>query len=79
MAAFCLFLINRILKFISIDMAKVYIYTDENDAVEQGGDMLDEYLSSVFEDKIFLISEDSKYLFLTEDESAFVIQEYFEE
>ena len=59
-------------------MAKVYIFTDESDAVEQGGEMLDEYLSNLYEDKIFLMSEDNKFLFLTEDDSSFLIQEYFE-
>lgn len=60
-------------------MAKVYIFTDESDAAEYGGDILDEYLSALYDDKVFLMSEDSNYLFLTEDESSFVVQEYFEE
>ena len=59
-------------------MAKVYIFIDENDAAEYGGEMLDEYLSADFGDKIFLISEDGKSLFLTEDGSSYLIQEYFE-
>lgn len=60
-------------------MAKVYIFTDENEAVEYGGEMLDDYLSALYDDKVFLMSEDSKYLFSTEDDSAFIIQEYFED
>jgi len=60
-------------------MAKVYIFTDDNTAAEYAGDFLDEYLSSLYDDKVFLMSEDSNYLFITEDESSFVVQEYFED
>lgn len=60
-------------------MAKVYIFTDESNAKEYGGEMLDDFLSSIYEDKIFLMSEDNKFLFLTEDENSFLIQEYFEQ
>ncbi len=59
-------------------MAKVYIFTDENGAVEFSGELLDEYLSSIYEDSIFILSEDSKNLFLTEEGGALFIQEYFE-
>lgn len=59
-------------------MAKVYIFTDDNASKEYGGELLDEYLSSLYEDRIFLLSEDGKYLFLTEDGSSLLIQEYFE-
>ena len=57
-------------------MAKVYIFTDEKDAVEFGGEIFDEVISSMFgEDIFFLLSEDSKDLFLTEDETSIFIQE----
>lgn len=58
-------------------MAKVYIFTDETDAIEYGGELMDEYLSSVFEDQIFIMSEDNKFLFETEDGNAFLVQEHF--
>lgn len=58
-------------------MAKVYIFTDESNAAEYGGEMLDEYLSSVFEDEIFIMSEDNKALFVAEDGNTFLVQEHF--
>ena len=58
-------------------MAKVYIFTDDNASKEYGGELLGDFLSSLYEDKVFLMSEDGKYLFLTED-GAFLVQEYFE-
>jgi hypothetical protein len=58
-------------------MAKVYIFTDETDAIEYGGELMDEYLSNVFEDQIFIMSEDNKFLFETEDGNAFLVQEHF--
>lgn len=66
------------LKDMADKTATVYIYIDENDAAEYGGIALDEYLSADFGDKIFLISEDGKSLFLTEDGASYLIQEYFE-
>lgn len=59
------------------DTAKVYIFTDDSASKDKGGEFLEEYLSALFEDKIFLMSEDGKYLFLTED-GSYLIQEYFE-
>ena len=57
-------------------MAKVYIFTDEKGAIEFSGELLDEYLSSLYEDSIFILSEDGKNIFLTEDGTALFIQEY---
>lgn len=59
-------------------MAKVYIFIDENTAVEAESEVFDNILSEEFGDKIFLISEDGKYIFLTEEGSSLMIQEYFE-
>lgn len=59
-------------------MAKVYIFTDENTAIEVGSTAFDEILSEDYGDRIFLISEDGKSLFLTEDGTSLMIQEYFE-
>ena len=58
-------------------MAKVYIFTDDNDAAEYGGEMLDEYLSSIYEDQIFIMSEDNKALFINEEGNSFIVQEHF--
>lgn len=59
-------------------MAKVYIFTDDSASKEYGGELLDDYLSSMYEDKIFLMSEDGKFLFLNEEGTSLFIQEYFE-
>ena len=44
-------------------MAKVYIFTDDNASKEYGGELLGDFLSSLYEDKVFLMSEDGKYLY----------------
>lgn len=59
-------------------MSKVQIYIDENDAAEKGGVFLEDQLSSMFENRTFISSEDGKFIFLTEDGIALLIQEYFE-
>lgn len=59
-------------------MSKVHIYIDENDANEQGGLFLEEQISSMFENRTFISSENGAHLFLTEDGLALIIQEYFE-
>ncbi len=57
-------------------MAKVYIFTDEKEAVEFSGEIFDEVITNMFgEDIFFLLSEDSKDLFLTEDGTSIFIQE----
>ena len=58
--------------------SKVYIFIDENTAEEYSGEFLDEMLSEQFGDKIFLISEDGKNLFLTEEGNSLLVQEYFD-
>lgn len=56
----------------------VHIFLDEEEALEAGSIALDDYLTANYGDRTFLVSEDGKFLFITEEGSSFLIQEYFE-
>lgn len=55
----------------------VFILLDERDLAEYSGDQLEEYLSMLSEDSIYIRTEDNKGIIMNEDGQSFIVQEHY--
>lgn len=55
---------------------KVFIFTNDDDALEYAGELLDSELSEENEDKIFIMYEDGQSILMNEEGTALFVQEY---